>query len=128
MRAAPEQELEKLAASPELIFLKSEVSLLLRGKVRPVPARGEGRGRPGCLQSVRLSRQFSYRRILQPQVMDEVVEIVRDSHFVWRGVERSLVILPERPQRLLDIFSDLVQCWHVRCWLTVLPHGLEERG
>ena len=35
---------------------------------------------PGVLQGVRLSRKFSNRSVLQPQVVDEVVKIVAHPH------------------------------------------------
>ena len=35
---------------------------------------------PGSLQGVRLSGQFSDGRILKPQVVDEVIQIVRDAN------------------------------------------------
>ena len=41
----------------------------------------------GILQGVRLSRQLSYRSVLQPQVVDEVIQIVGDAHFVRGRVQ-----------------------------------------
>ena len=35
---------------------------------------------PGSLQGVRLSGQFSDGRILKPQIVDEVIQIVRDAN------------------------------------------------
>lgn len=48
---------------------------------------GHWRGRPGCLQGVRLSRQFSNGRVLQPEIMDEVIEVIRHANLVRCGVE-----------------------------------------
>ena len=43
------------------------------------------RGRPGCLQGVRLSRKFSYRRVLQPEIMDEVIQIITHTNLECQG-------------------------------------------
>jgi len=55
-------------------------------------------GRPGVFQGVRLSRKLPYWRVLQPEVVDEVVQVVTHSHLVWSWVQRALVVLSESLQ------------------------------
>lgn len=52
-------------------------------------------GRPGVFQGVCLSRKFSYGGVFQPEIVDEVVQIIRHPYFVWRWVERSFVVLTQ---------------------------------
>ena len=62
----------------------------------------------GILQGVRLSRKFPYGRVLEPEVVYEVVEVVRDTYFVGRGVEGAFVVLSEGGEGALDIRPDLL--------------------
>ena len=55
----------------------------------------------------------------------DCVLLLRSLHLVRRGVEGALVVLPQRPQTLLDILPDLVQSRHLR-HLTLLPDNLHK--
>ena len=66
---------------------------------------------PGVFQGVRLSRKLPDGRVLQPQVVDEVIKIITHSHLielissikyfirklylVWSGVEGAFMVLSQ---------------------------------
>ena len=56
-----------------------------------------------------LSGQLPDGRILQPQLVDKVVELVRHGHLVGGGIETPLVIRSQHVQRLLDVGSRCLQ-------------------